>query len=134
MHRILRATAALAAATLVLTACAPRTTVTVPYTQDEATVPVGGTLVVDLGTVSSSIGDAWALTTAPDPTVLGEGSEHYAAQGDADGAYAGLTWEFEALAPGTTTVGFTYSYRGEAGDPEGRTQDPEPLLVVTVTG
>lgn len=107
----------------------------VEYTDATATLAVGETLVVDFGEINSSIGDGWALTTRPDADVLSKGEEEYEslAEGDEVGAGANLTYRFEAVGPGTTTIGFTYSYRGTEGDPEGRTDDPTPEISVTVT-
>ncbi len=107
----------------------------VEYTDAEATLAVGETLVVDFGEVNASIGDGWALTTRPDASILSKGeeeSESLARDGEV-GAGALLTYRFEAVGPGTTTIGFTYSYRGTEGDPEGRTDDPTPEITVTVT-
>lgn len=117
-----------------LTACGPVET-SVPVTVDEVVVPAGQTIVLDLGQVSTSVGDDWRLTTAPDPEVLTQGEVRAEPAGDesAPGALTQLGYAFEAVAPGTTTVGFTYSYRGEDGDPLGRVDDPAPTVVVTVT-
>lgn len=116
-----------------LAACTAPEPVTVPYTAGEVTLEVGQVLVVDFGEVNPSIGDGWAVTTPPDDAVLGEGDATYPDDGQsAPGSGATLHYEFEAVGAGTTTIGFTYSYRGEEGDPEGRTEDPTPELTVTV--
>lgn len=118
-----------------LAACTGGTERVVAYTDATATLAVGETLVVDFGEINSSIGDGWALTTRPDAGVLSKGEEEYEdlAEGDEVGAGANLAYRFEAVGPGTTTIGFTYSYRGTEGDPEGRTEDPTPEITVTVT-
>jgi predicted secreted protein len=117
-----------------LTACTPGAKQTVPYTADEATLAVGETLVVDFGDVNPSIGDSWELTTRPDEDVLSKGEEVVL---DADeetppGAPSHVVYEFRAKGKGTTTIGFTYSYRGTPGDELGRTDDPTPEITVTV--
>lgn len=135
-HPAARVRAALlaCAAVAALAACGPPST-SVSYTVDEITVPAGQTLVIDLGQINASVGDDWRLTTAPDPAVLTEGELRAETVGDetATGNPTELAYAFDAVAPGTTTIGFTYSYRGEDGDPHGRVDDPEPVIVVTVT-
>ena len=124
-----------AALVLALGACTQAPDQVVPYTAEGATISVGETLVVDFGDVSSSIGDGWQLTTPPDDAVLSGGQviQEYEGQGEPPpGSASHLVYEFTAKAPGTTTIGFTYSYRGEVGDPEGRTADPTPEIRVTV--
>lgn len=107
--------------------------VTVTYTADTVTIGVGDTLVVDFGKINSSIGDAWELTQTPDEAVLREDDIEYTELNPgADGGYTELAYTFVGEAPGTTTIGFTYSYRGNVGDEEGRTQDPTPTIEVTV--
>lgn len=119
---------------VVLTACSPPST-TVSADVDEVEVPAGQTLVIDLGEINTSVGDDWRITTAPDPAVLTEGELRAETVGDESetGNPTLLGYAFDAVAPGTTTIGFTYSYRGEDGDPQGRVDDPEPVIVVTVT-
>lgn len=126
--------AAAASLALALSACSPPST-SISATVDEVVVPAGQTLVIDLGEISTSVGDDWRLTTAPDPAVLAEGEVRTETVGDDDatGTPTRLSYAFDALAPGTTTIGFTYSYRGADGDPHGRVEDPEPTVVVTVT-
>lgn len=117
-----------------LTACsAPSTSISA--TVDEVVVPAGQTIVIDLGEITTSVGDDWRLTTTPDPAVLTTGELRAETVGDetATGSPTRLSYAFDAVAPGTTTIGFTYSYRGEDGDPHGRVEDPEPTIVVTVT-
>ncbi|WP_258726265.1 protease inhibitor I42 family protein [Cellulomonas sp. NS3] len=126
--------AAVVALAVALTACSPPST-SVSATVDEVMVPAGQTIVIDLGEITTSVGDDWRLTTAPDPAVLAEGEVRAETVGDdgATGTPTRLSYAFDAVAPGTTTIGFTYSYRGEDGDPHGRVEDPEPTIVVTVT-
>ncbi|MBB2922724.1 protease inhibitor I42 family protein [Cellulomonas cellasea] len=128
------AAAASLALALALTACGPPST-SVPYTVDEVVVPAGQTIIIDLGEITPSVGDDWRLTTSPDAAVLTEGEVRAETEGDdgATGTPTTLGWAFDAVAPGTTTIGFTYSYRGEDGDPHGRVEEPEPTIVVTVT-
>lgn len=117
-----------------LAGCTPGARETVPYTTSEVTLEVGETLVVDFGEVNPSIGDSWELTTRPDADVLSKGEAVHDDGGEElpPGSGQPLAWEFTAEGPGTTTIGFTYSYRGDEGDPEGRTEDPNPLMTVTV--
>ena len=124
-----------AALVLALGACTQAPDQVIPYTAEVAALAVGETLVVDFGDVNSSIGDGWQLTARPDPAVLsdGEAIQEYDGQGEPPpGSASHLVYEFTARAPGTTTIGFTYAYRGEVGDPEGRTADPTPEIRVTV--
>jgi predicted secreted protein len=129
-----RAAALACALAVTLGACSPPST-TISYTVDEIAVPAGQTIVLDLGEINTSVGDDWRLTTTPDPAVLTEGELRAETVGDDDetGNPTRLSYAFEAVAPGTTTIGFTYSYRGEDGDPEGRVDEPEPTIQVTVT-
>lgn len=126
--------AALVACLPALAACSAPREETVPYTQPSATLAVGETLVVDLGEINPSVGDAWELTTEPDADVLAAGEQESDSESDAPGSPSHLVHRFEATGAGTTTIGFTYSYRGTEGDPEGRTEDPTPEITVTVTG
>lgn len=107
----------------------------VHYTDTEATLAVGETLIVDFGEVNASIGDSWDLTSRPDADVLSKGVGEYEDLGREDevGGGAQYVYRFEAVGPGTTTLRFTYSYRGTEGDPEGRTENPTPEITVTVT-
>ncbi len=117
-----------------LAACTPGARETVPYTASEVTLAVGETLVVDFGDYNPSVGDGWDLTTRPDAEVLSKGESIHDDGGEElpPGSSLHLLWEFTAEGPGTTTIGFTYSYRGDEGDPEGRTEDPNPTITVTV--
>ena len=109
--------------------------VTVPYTAGTATIGVGETLVVDFGEINPSIGDAWDLTQAPDEAVLSQGDvETTELNPGADGSGIELAYTFVGESAGTTTIGFTYSYRGDVGDENGRTDDPSPTIEVTVVG
>lgn len=112
--------------------CGSPRQVLVAETAGSVTLAVGETLVVDLGEINRSIGDDWAITTEPDPAVLGAGEAEEDAESDLDGSYSHLTYRFEAVGAGTTTIGLTYRYRGVEGDPEGRAEDPTPELTVTV--
>lgn len=124
------------AGVLALTGCADSggaERVSVPYTEDAVTIGVGDTLVVDFGQINSSIGDSWELTQLPDEAVLSEGEvEIDVLDEDVVGGYTELAYTFVGESAGTTTIGFTYSYRGNVGDEEGRTQDPTPTIEVRV--
>lgn len=120
---------------LALTGCtdAGGERMTVRYTAEAVTIGVGDTLVVDFGRINSSIGDSWELTQPPDEAVLSEDDVEYKELNPgADGGYTELAYTFVGESAGTTTIGFTYSYRGNVGDEEGRTQDPTPTIEVTV--
>lgn len=129
-----RAAAVACAALLASLAACGRPSTSISVDVDEVMVPAGQTIVIDLGEITTSVGDDWRITTAPDPAVLTEGERRAESVGDDEpGSPSLLSYAFEAVAPGTTTIGFTYSYRGEDGDPQGRVEDPAPTIVVTVT-
>lgn len=88
--------------------------VVVDHTEATAEVAVGQTLVVDFGEISSSIGDGWAVAVEPDPAVLGPGEEDSETVGEeVPGARSELWYSFDAVAEGTTSITFQYSYRGD---------------------
>jgi len=116
-------------------ASAPGTT-TVSATTETTTVAVGGTLVVDLGTINTSVGDAWTVAVEPDPAVLGPGRATTTPQGKEGetGGYSALTYSFEAVAPGRTTIELQYAFRGSTVDADvlGKVERPRTRLAVTV--
>jgi hypothetical protein len=112
-------------------------TVVIPHTQATVTVPVGETLVVDFGTINSSIGDGWRITQEPDAAVLDEletfSTPDPSASPIAPGSDTKLALQFTAVAPGTTEVTFQYSYRGDDQDTD-RFDSPGTVTIeVTVT-
>ncbi|WP_416446770.1 protease inhibitor I42 family protein [Leucobacter sp. HNU] len=99
-----------------LTACAPAPKeITIGYRTDSVTVPVGETLVVDFGTINSSVGDQWDITAQPDPDVLVPDTRRVEPEGPPEpiGAPHEFAYRFTARAKGTTTIGFEYRFRGE---------------------
>ncbi|MFE6996105.1 protease inhibitor I42 family protein [Microbacterium sp. NPDC057659] len=103
------------AAMIALTACSGTQQVTVDAGHLSGTVPVGGELVVDLGEVSSGVGDGWLLVEAPDPKVLGEPSEKFESEAakPAPGSSSVMTVTFPAVGKGETTLTYEYRFRGE---------------------
>lgn len=108
----------------------------VPSTVGEVHLDVGDTLAVEFGTVNYSVGDQWRVADDPDPEVLtqlladGSGGEQEPAP---PGSAIELTMRFVAVAPGSTSIAFEYSYRGGAGTPP----DSGPrrrTVTVTVAG
>lgn len=107
--------------------------VTISYDSEQVTIGVGDTLVVDFGEINPSIGDGWELTTPPDESVLRqvEGVVTERVPGN-DGGDVDLGYGFAAVASGTTTLGFSYAYRGAIGDPEDRADPDTSTITVTV--
>lgn len=118
MSSISRLPVALAmAASLVLVATGCSSVTKVDSDAGSATVPEGGTLVVDFGEINQSVGDDWVIIVEPDPAVLGDGVPEYLGEdGAPPGASSRLTYSFPAVGKGTTTVEFEYRFRGEAPD------------------
>jgi hypothetical protein len=90
----------------------------------------GQQLRVDMGRVNESVGDAWYLTTRPDPTVLIE-KEHQLDPVSCTGCTQSLKWSFTAVAAGSTTLGFRYCYRSrpESCQADNGPKDPVSLSV-----
>lgn len=113
-----------------------RPAVVVEPSADSVTLEVGEVLVIDLGTINSSIGDGWEVAVEPDPTVLtpGESDTEYLADDDEDGGYSTMTYSFEAIAEGETTLELQYSFRGSTADADvlDQVDDPHPRLTVIV--
>lgn len=109
--------------------------VVVDPSASSVTLEVGQRLVVDLGTINSSIGDGWVVAVEPDPAILtpGESDIEYLA-GDQVGGYSTMTVSFEAVAAGETTLELQYSYRGSTADADVRdkVEDPHPRMTVIV--
>jgi Chagasin family peptidase inhibitor I42 len=123
---------------LAVTACGSDPVVTVGYDKGSVSVPVGGRIRVDLGTVSESIGDGWFLIGAPDAKLLKDDGAQYGPGCGAGmaGCSHSMYWQFTALAKGSTTVRFRYCYRSR---PErcdtgpGRGPAQPVLILVTVS-
>ncbi|THV23557.1 protease inhibitor I42 family protein [Glycomyces paridis] len=111
---------------------------TVALDAETATVAVGETLRVDLGTVNASVGDNWYLVSGADTGVIAEGDKRTDGDDDCDGCSGELSWDFEALEAGETTLVFQYCFRTSLAECTGDASDgppPEPVeLAVTVTG
>lgn len=113
---------------------------TVSHDAGTATVAVGETLRVDFGEVNSSVGENWFLVGEPDSVVLTEiGSDADASDCGGDvGCPVDLTWDFEGVGRGETTLVFQYCFRTGPDDCVGDTDDgpaPAPVeLTVEVTG
>lgn len=141
---VLRRAAALVAVATLTAGCTGSTggpddaghEVVVDYTRESVTVQVGDTLVVDFGEeYSPSIGDGWDLAGRTDKDVLtSRGGDFEAEDPEADGSPGRFTHRFEAVASGTTSIEFVYSYRGTRGDELGRVSNPHPTITVTVEG
>lgn len=104
-----------------------------------AAVPVGDRLDLDFGRVSPSVGDAWFLVTKPDATVLRDLGQDWTRPSDCEGPGCplDLTWKFEGVAGGTTTLTFQYCYRSKPpaceGEPSQGKAAPAPVTIeVTV--
>ncbi|GAB4007429.1 hypothetical protein GCM10029992_61150 [Glycomyces albus] len=126
---------------LVLSGCSgPDEDSTVPLDSSTATIAVEEELWVDMGEVSTSVGDNWFLVGEPDPEVLAETEQVHERSLACN---LGLTecgdrlyWGFEAVAPGETTLVFQYCLQTGLDDCEGGTgiEAPEPVeLTVAVT-
>lgn len=132
--------AALAIASLLAVSGCSMPDVTVAHDAGSATVAVGETLRVDFGEVNPSVGDNWFLVGEPDAAVLTEvGSEtEEVSDCDGTGCPAELTWDFEAVGEGETTLVFQYCFRTGPEDCMGDSNDgpaPAPVeLTVQVTG
>ena len=118
MSSISRLPVALAmAASLVFVATGCSSVTKVDSDAGSATVPGGGTLVVDFGEINQSVGDDWVIIVEPDPAVLGDGVPEYLGEdGAPPGGSSRLTYSFPAVGKGTTTVEIEYRFRGEAPD------------------
>lgn len=95
----------------------------VEYMSSSVSLGLGEVLIVEFGEVNTSVGDAWVLTRAPDPAVLGEGDERTRYLGDEGetGAPSELTYRFRAVGGGTTVIRFDYQFRGSVPeDPQDR--------------
>lgn len=126
---------------LVLSGCSgPDDDNAVPLDSGTATVEVGEELWVDMGEVSTSVGDNWFLVGEPDDEVLTETEQVHERPLACD---LGLTqcgdqlyWGFEAVAPGETALVFQYCLRTDLDDCEGGTgkEPPDPVeLTVVIT-
>ena len=98
------------------------------------TLGVGEVLVVEMGEVSSSIGDDWDVDVEPDPAVLGTGEQHVEDDGEvAPGSGVDVEYRFAAVGEGTTSITFQYAYRGSTDDADTRQRVDESRLVLEVT-
>jgi hypothetical protein len=135
----MRIAALVIALALAVTGCSGADS-TVSHTSGTATVAVGETLRVDFGHIKPSVGENWFLVGGPDPAVMTEiGDETHGAEGcDGDGCGVELTWDFEAVGQGETTLVFQYCFRTGPDDCVGDPRDgpaPAPVeLTVEVTG
>ncbi|PII81433.1 hypothetical protein BMH32_12790 [Leucobacter sp. OLJS4] len=113
--------------------CAPvAREVIIGYHTHSVTVPVGEILVVEFGTINSSVGDQWEITEGPDPKVLAL-DERKTTRSDPKepiGAPHEFAYRFVARAKGTTTVGFEYRFRGEI--PEDPARRDSSRITITV--
>lgn len=128
----LLAVAALALAPT-LSGCASSTgPITVDHSANTATVSAGETLTIDFGEVNPSAGDGWVIVTKPDSAILSGGEQHIEplSKDKAVGGPHALTFEFTAVAAGTTTVEFEYRTRGTV--PESPKDQQSASLEVTV--
>ncbi len=113
---------------------------TVSHDAGSATVAVGETLRLDFGEINPSVGDNWFLVGEPDSAVLTEIGDERDEVSDCDGTGCGveLTWDFEAVGEGETTLVFQYCFRTGPEDCVGDSSDgpaPAPVeLTVEVTG
>jgi hypothetical protein len=76
----------------------------------------GETALVDFGTTNSSVGDRWVLQDGYDTAVVtAEPVENvrHKAPPDHAGVPSETSARIKAVAPGTTTVTYGYSYRGK---------------------
>src|SRR5699024_10683309 len=118
--------AILAVSTLLLGACGSNDSGKIIPSGDENAVmvapgdsdvelEVGQQLVIDFGTVNSSVGDEFELVTEPDSTILADfgASYRYLGEEDEDGAPSELQYTGEAAESGETEVVIEYYYRGE---------------------
>lgn len=125
---------------MVLTGCS-NPDVTVAHDVGEVSVDEGETLRVDFGEFNGSVGEAWYLAEVPDGTVLkalDTSSEPVDPDADEDevGGSVYLSWDFEAVGAGETSLVFQYCMRSSleecVGDLDGAPA-PDPVeLVVTV--
>jgi hypothetical protein len=106
----------------------------VRYDAGTARVRVQQLVVVDFGTVNTSIGDSWHLVTKPDPAVLTERGPMFesACQANQAGCDAQLRWEFKAAAAGTTSMVFRYCYRSQPTNCQPAPTDRGPAEPVTL--
>ena len=106
MSSISRLPVALAmAASLVLVATGCSSVTKVDSDAGSATVPEGGTLVVDFGEINQSVGDDWVIIVEPDPAVLGDGVPEYLGEdGAPPGGSSRLTYSFPAVGKGTSQL------------------------------
>ena len=111
---------------------------TVSYDAGTASVSDGETLRIDFGSINPSVGDSWYLVGEPDSAVLTEIGSETDFECDEPGCGGELTWDFEAVGQGETTLVFQYCFRSGPEDCVGDNQDsapPEPVeLTVEVTG
>ncbi|MDQ0645274.1 hypothetical protein [Microbacterium murale] len=99
-----------------LTGCAASTTV--DHTAEQVTISSGETLIVDFGTINTSVGDEWVIITDPDPAVLGpgEGEFDYLDDEGSVGGPSSFSYSFSAVGNGTTVIEFEYRFRGTVPD------------------
>ncbi|GAA1688284.1 hypothetical protein GCM10009830_39840 [Glycomyces endophyticus] len=128
----MRIAASLLVLLLALAGCtSPDTTVT--FDAETVTVRVGETLRIEFGRFNGTTGDNWYLVDGADTGVLADAGKST----DDDPGAEYLTWDFDAVAAGETTLVFQYCYRSElddcVGDADGN-GPPDPIqLAVTVT-
>jgi hypothetical protein len=127
---------------LMLSACSgPDEGNTVSRDAGTATVSIGEELWVDLGLVSTSVGDNWFLVEDPDASVLTETEQvnerPLACElGMTDGCDDRLLWGFSAVAAGETELVFQYCFRTGledcVGGPNTEAPDPVELTVIVI--
>ncbi len=126
---------------LVLSGCSgPDEDTAVSLDSGTATIAVEEELWVDMGEVSTSVGDNWFLVGEPDMEVLTETEQVHERSLACN---LGLTecgdqlyWGFEAVAPGETVLVFQYCLQTDLENCEAGTgqEAPDPVeLAVVVT-
>lgn len=79
------------------------------------TVPVGGTVVIDLGTTNSSVGYRWVRVEGPGPQ-LAEVPAEAPKEPRPVGGPSEQSESFSAVSGGTTTLSYEYQVRPELTD------------------